>query len=310
METQGGSYDNAQGQPDPAITAEANIGATAPPEDGDQQKDAGRAFYKRLQGFSPIFELAVALAAVAGIVFVTLQTWFMWESNRQTRESNGLTRASNAMTEAANKRTLALMEESNRLTREALEESRRQSEASLAQSAKQGSAELNMSRQSLRESREALALSQRARLVVDRFEMGGEPKQPIGIVHIKNTGAAPATEVRWNVGVMEAQSSAEIPPPLYISLRMRPVTVIGGGGTYALEAKARETGSGMFYLFGHVQYMDGFGTPRVTEFCAYYFYLLQPLPQRWEPCYQNNTVDWHPGERERLHWPSPPYDQQ
>lgn len=302
METQGGSHDHQQGQPRLASPAQADIGPSSPSDKGGQKKNPATYILQRRQGFSFFFEFIVALAAIVGIAFVWRQTQYMDESNRLTRESN-------AMTRKANEDALAQMRESNRLTREALEESRRQSEASLAQSAQQGSAELDLTRQALRESRQAFALSQRARLVVDRFEMGGEPKQPIGIIHIKNTGAAPATEVRWNVGVMEAQSSAEIPPHHYISLRMRPVTVIGGGGTYALEAKARETGAGMFYLFGHVQYMDGFGTLRVTEFCAFYFYSLKPQPQRWEPCHQNNTVDWSPGERELLHWP-PPYHQQ
>jgi hypothetical protein len=310
METGNSSQEDQESGAVPVDKPEPDVAPPAPPErDGGDQgaRPNKRPIPKWSKVLPVVFEGVVAASALIGLGLLIAQVLYMGETNRLTRESNRLT-------QEANVRTLRLMEESNRLTREALSESRRQAGESLAAGREQSEANLEVSRRSLADSRRTLEETQRARLVADRCESTEGSTQlrfgPEGgisfmvpshaTVHVRNTGALPATDVRWTIEYSLFQSSAVIVEPGPIPRGANPPrppevmrAVIGSGATHPIPVKFRQPGveyTEMFpYVHGRIDYIDGFDRDRVLRFC-WYFDLNEARPT-WKPCDHHNWLD-------------------
>jgi hypothetical protein len=87
-----------------------------------------------LEGFSSIFEFAVAAAAVVGVLLVIVQIGYLGKSDRLSRDALRLTRENNASSDKTAAQILAKMEASNKLSQDAMNESQRQAAASLKES--------------------------------------------------------------------------------------------------------------------------------------------------------------------------------
>lgn len=150
----------------------------AAPNNGEYERRADgirQRASKKLEGFSPLFELAVAVSAVIGVFLLAFQIYYMRESNRLVQDSLRLTRESNEETRIASDdalrmsaRTLGMMADQNRLASDAIAKAERQAEAGrqeAARLAESNRADANATLEAMKESnritREAAAESNR-----------------------------------------------------------------------------------------------------------------------------------------------------
>jgi hypothetical protein len=163
-------------------------------------------------------------------------------------------------------------------------------------------ASLEMSRQALEQSRLSFEGSQRARLVVTKFEFDEVKEGPFAArAYIANTGHVVATEVRMQTRLIygkDANSALleDVPPPIprkafYSSSK----DMIGGSTTSMIEGKLEITTAirqtiyaGPLMFLGRVQYVDGFDNDRTLRFCRFWLMLPQPT---WSACFRHNWAD-------------------
>lgn len=253
---------------------------------------------------SLVFDLIIAVCAILGGFFVARQLQLMREDNLMTRQSiESADRESEA--------TLAAMQDIANVMRDTLTESRSQSDAALEQSRLYSEASLEHASESLEHSRRVFEATQRARLVVDRFDFDYEPKSGSALVgrataYIRNTGALPATEVRWRSFLVEAGPQASIMHSgdverelsKLLMLSDHPTTVVGAGAVVALRPYSHSPGlvekppmyctTPLCFFYGRVQYIDGFDNWRTLDFCQF----LAPWENtNWIPCFYANSAD-------------------
>ncbi|HSS52916.1 MAG TPA: hypothetical protein VLX28_28565, partial [Thermoanaerobaculia bacterium] len=120
-----------------ASSAQTNKMSSTDPEINDQKNTAEskrERFTKKLEGFSSVFEFAVAAAAVVGVLLVIIQIRYLGKSDQLSRDALHLTRENNASSDKTAAQILARMEASNKLSADAMKESQRQAAASLKES--------------------------------------------------------------------------------------------------------------------------------------------------------------------------------
>jgi hypothetical protein len=108
---------------------------------------------------------------------------------------------------------------------------------------------------------------------IDTFTDG---KQIIGYTGIRNAGRVPATELRWFSRLTPSNSgkwNETIPQTFEGCNILAPGTLMREGSKTALHEKIRDlTGGGgkFLYVWGEIEYLDGFGKRRRTQFCHRY----------------------------------------
>lgn len=296
-----------------ASSAQTNKISSSDPEVSNQKSAAEskrERFTQKLEGFSSVFEFAVAAAAVVGVLLVIVQIFYLGKSDRLSREALRLASETNASSDKTTAQILAKMEASNQATRDAIAESKRQAEssrsqskadaaASRMQSAKDAAASLELARKSLEESQRALEISQRAWLgfySATDYVPVSDVKGTVNVT-IGNSGRLPATAVRVRIN-SQTKRRDEPPlepdePPGIISTSVihpgYPQTVAVGISSLSVDQiEGVRSGFLILYVVGTVSYNDGFGKSRVTSFCAYH---APGSSAGWNLCAAGNKVE-------------------
>lgn len=192
-----------QGAAGLARASQANIQPPAKPEIKDQNDGTGskrERFTEKLEGFSPVFEFAVAAAAVIGVALVIVQIYYLGKSDRMSREALRVTRENSASSDKTSAQILEKMEESNRITREAMEQSKRQSEAALIASRDQATRALEESKRqsnsSLAVARKAMQRSEKPWVNIEGVSVTLDPGKPAtASILVSNVGRSPANDL-------------------------------------------------------------------------------------------------------------------
>jgi hypothetical protein len=261
-------------------------------------------FTKKLEGFSPVFEFAVAAAAIVGVLLVIIQIYYLGKSDRLSRKSLQLTRENNAASDITTRKILEKMQESNRITREALTASKNLSDAAsrankLAEeraATDQWSAVATASREE-----RFFRVAHRARLgnvTVDKIELQPGRDMEVRANYRNDPASLPAEHVIAKSNTWAAIWDDPLPktltfiPPL---LGETPEIVVGPGGTPYTTAvwKAPEPIIGLikerrlrWYFFGRITYTDALKTKGLLEFCFFYY----PPTNDWAYCKDHNIV--------------------
>ena len=266
----------------------------------DNPADSRKESYWKDRGFTRVLEVIIALAAIVTAVVA----YYQWQAMQAT----------NALTANA----IRAAHDANRLTSEALGKSKRQFdlarsdaadeaaederrfERSFTQSKSDAAVEQGLTRESLTESREALEISQRARVGVERLEnlTLTEGEKPIS-VRLKNSGNTPASEVHAVIGwrLQEMPLPEDFPIVAEGKVEPAPISLPAGHGVTifasppphltALGAERIRDGAVRLYMFGRITYRDVFGRRRETRFCA----LHEKTTEFWTFCPFGNWAD-------------------
>ena len=253
---------------------------------------------EKLEGFSPLFELAVAVSAVIGVFLLGFQIYYMRESNRLIQDSLRLTRESNDETRIAsddalkmNAHILNMMAEQNRLASTAIVTGAEQSEADRVQGAADAASSLKLAQRTLE-------VSQRAKIGIEFNDYKIEAGKPaVASILIKNSGPMPATEmiarISWTTTETPLPDNA---PPVHSQGQesravlssaiphLMPIKVPAFSETLVQRIKSGEM---LFYLWGKITYDDGFGKERHTAFCGVH----TRDDDKWKICPNNNWAD-------------------
>ena len=234
------------------------------------------------RGFTRSLEVIIAVATLTSAAVAWVQWQAMERNNAITNESVKEARraadaAFAAITESKRQFDLARKDAAD-----AGREERDRFLTSLVAQMQNAAVEQGLTRESLNESRAALEFTQRARIGVEEFprkKLSG-PGEPTNFsVRVKNSGAVPATGVRFRftcyLGKTVLDGAAlEAPAPGPFVSR----GVLAGGAYAELfgeiraltadEIKDLDARSSVLYCIGEILYGDGFGKARVTTFCG------------------------------------------
>jgi hypothetical protein len=263
--------------------------------------------WNRLDKLRLIFDGAVAVATVLGVIFLILQWRQTDAALTVAKEANDLTRSAQVKAEADSKardahdqRLVAAAE----MSASAASESAKHAQAAIEASSRNAMVQIAASRQAMQTDQRAWVLVSERRLP----EFGREPVPLVARLTIQNVGRSPAMRVSQEAHFIANRRGAPFPVTGFRTCNSTGCTPfqtenIGASvereftitkNLTATELGAIVRGEYGLWVFGVIRYEDIFGNARFTEYCYEATRLMQPLSDGptfvFIPCSFKNTA--------------------